>query len=69
MTKFNSFLAETADTASFAFREYFRPLVAVAGWVKSILVHSQTAGSPEDKNGLEGAKAHPAREAGERPAP
>jgi hypothetical protein len=37
----NSFLAETAETASFAFREYFRPLVVVRDLLKSFLGLSQ----------------------------
>jgi hypothetical protein len=34
MTNAKTFLTETASTASFAFREYFRPLVAVARFFK-----------------------------------
>jgi hypothetical protein len=37
------FFRETAGTVSFAFREYFRPLVAVVRFLKSPLTSSEFA--------------------------
>ena len=45
----SSFLAETAETASFAFREYFRPVVAIVRFVRVMstpLAHRPVAKSP-----------------------
>jgi hypothetical protein len=57
MAKLNSFLSETAQTASFAFREYFRPLIAVAGFLKSRLGKPAPAAPPvEDGASLGAAK-------------
>ena len=52
------FLSQTAQTASFALREYFRPLVVSGRFVKSWLVLAEPAESAaEDPIGLEVAKA------------
>jgi hypothetical protein len=37
------FLRQTAQTTAFAFREYFRPLVIVASFLKSRLAPGQAA--------------------------
>jgi hypothetical protein len=42
------FLLETAQTAAFAFREYFRPLVAVTRFLKSNLASSKIAEAPPE---------------------
>src|ERR1700719_535724 len=58
MTNSKLFLSQTAETASFAFREYFRPLVAVVRFLKSSFSPSKSAEStPEDKISLEQAQA------------
>ena len=41
MADSKSFLNQTAETASFAFREYFRPLVAVICFLKRRLMSSR----------------------------
>jgi hypothetical protein len=51
------FLSQTAQTAAFAFREYFRPLVVAASFLKSRLVPAKPAESAaEDQSSLEVAK-------------
>jgi hypothetical protein len=58
MASSKSFLSETADTASFAFREYFRPLVAVTRFLKSRTVHSEPAEpAVEERASLQEAQA------------
>ena len=42
MINATTFLAETASTAAFAFREYFRPLVAVARLFKPLSAFPET---------------------------
>lgn len=54
----NTFLGYTAEAATFAFREYFRPLVAGAHLLKSAVAPSQPVEQPEkDSLSLEGARA------------
>ena len=57
---FNSkrFFRETAETASFAVREYFRPLVVVFRFLKSPFASSGVAeATPDEQAGLEEARA------------
>src|SRR5258708_11225647 len=52
------FFRETARTASFAFREYFRPLVAVARFFSSGLTPPEVVEpTPEEKANLDAAEA------------
>ena len=58
MSNTKRLLTQTAETASFAFREYFRPLVAVARFLKSSLAPSELAKStPKDQTSLEESQA------------
>jgi hypothetical protein len=51
------FLSQTAETASFAFREFFRPLVAVTRFWKLRRASSEIAGPhPENQASLEEAQ-------------
>ena len=45
MTNSRAFLSQTAETASFAFREYFRPLVGAARFLLSKLTPAKQAES------------------------
>src|SRR5439155_1409913 len=51
------FLRDTAETASFAFREYFRPLVAVVRFLRSSPARSEIREKPEEHPCLEDARA------------
>jgi hypothetical protein len=58
MVTSKGFLSQTAETASFAFWEYFRPLIAVARYLKSSMAPSKVAEStPEDQASLDDAQA------------
>jgi hypothetical protein len=54
MTDSKPLLSQTAQTASFAFREYFQPLVGVDHFLKSRLPPAKPAPCPaEDQASLE----------------
>src|SRR5712691_4690146 len=58
MANSNQFLTETADTASFAFRAYFRPVVAAARILRSTIApHQPVVDSVGDRVSLEDARA------------
>lgn len=58
MSEVKPFLSQTAQTASFAFREYFRPLLAAARFWKSRQVSNESADfAADDRLSLEAAKA------------